>query len=92
MTTATRLCAILQEHLGCDPVAPERLTDADLLADLKADSLDMIELVMACEDVFGIAISDDEADQFLPSDTGTTRPLSELVALIDGKLAVQPAA
>jgi acyl carrier protein len=44
-----------------------RMDDAQLLEamarpDLHFDSLDMVEHVMACEEVFGIEISDDEAD------------------------------
>lgn len=90
-STATRLCQILEGHLGCDPVAPEHLTDPDLLGELKADSLDMIDLVMTCEDEFDVLISDDEADVFLPDHLGTTRPLSELVVLIDGKIMARAA-
>ena len=86
MTTAETICAILQEHLGCDPVAVERLTEPDLLRELKADSLDMVELVFAIEEAFNVPISDDEADRFVPNDIGTTKPLSDLAAMIEGKL------
>lgn len=36
--------------------------DATLIDDLRLDSLDMIEFIMACEEEFGIEISDDEAE------------------------------
>lgn len=56
-----RVKNILVEHLGVDP---EKVTqDANLFDDLEADSLDTVELVMYCEEHFGIEISDDEAEK-----------------------------
>ena len=43
---------------------PETITmDTDLIDDIGADSLDVVELIMSLEDEFGIAISDEDAAQ-----------------------------
>ena len=43
---------------------PETITmDTNLIDDLGADSLDVVELIMSLEDEYGIAISDEDAAQ-----------------------------
>jgi acyl carrier protein len=52
---------IIVEQLGVDE---EKITmDARFKEDLEADSLDLVELIMAFEDEFGDEISDEEAQQ-----------------------------
>lgn len=53
--------AIIAKELDVDPktVVPE----ADFIKDLRADSLDITELLMTLEDEFGIDIPDEEADK-----------------------------
>lgn len=58
-TTQERVTNIIVELLGveADRVKPE----ARFREDLEADSLDLVELIMAFEDEFGGEISDEEA-------------------------------
>ena len=59
--TFERVQAIIAEQLGVDP---EKVTpDAEFEADLNADSLDLVELIMSLEEEFGVEISDDEAER-----------------------------
>ena len=52
---------IIEKELG---VEREKLTDdANFIEDLGADSLDIVELVMAMEEEFGIEIPDEDAEK-----------------------------
>ncbi len=50
---------IVVEQLGADPA--KVVMEASFREDLNADSLDLVELVMAFEDHFGGEISDEDA-------------------------------
>ncbi len=52
---------ILVEQLGIE--ADEINLDSDFTDDLNADSLDIVELVMAMEQEFGMSIPDEEAER-----------------------------
>ncbi len=56
-----RVKKIVVEHLGVE--ADKVTDDASFFDDLGADSLDIVELVMAFEEEFGVEIPDDAADK-----------------------------
>ncbi len=67
---------VIVELLNVDP---EKVTmDARFREDLEADSLDLVELIMAFEDKFGGEISDDDAQ--------TITTVGEAVNYIDTKM------
>lgn len=59
--TFERVRAIIVEQLGVEP--SEVTMDASFRDDLDADSLDLVELIMAFEEEFGGDISDEEAQR-----------------------------
>ena len=59
--TAERVQKIVVEHLGVE--ADKVTQDASFIDDLGADSLDIVELVMAFEEEFGVEIPDDAAEK-----------------------------
>ena len=59
MTVFERVKKIIVDQLGVDPA--KIVTEARFREDLGADSLDLVELIMAFEEEFGGTISDDEA-------------------------------
>src|SRR4051812_17191535 len=61
MAVAERVKSIIVEQLGVDE--EEVTLEASFTDDLGADSLDIVELVMAFEEEFGIEIPDEEAEK-----------------------------
>ena len=59
MEVNKRVVEIIKDKL----IVSEVGSDDDLIEDLGADSLDIIELVMALESEFGIVIYDNEVDK-----------------------------
>ncbi len=56
-----RVIEIIVEQLG---VGEEEVTpEASFIDDLGADSLDLVELIMAMEEEFGLEISDEDAEK-----------------------------
>jgi acyl carrier protein len=61
MATAEKVKGIIVEQLGVDE--EEVTLEASFTDDLGADSLDIVELVMAFEEEFGIEIPDEDAEK-----------------------------
>ncbi len=73
MTTLEKVQNLLSEQLN---VEKEKITtNARVVEDLGADSLDVVELLMTLEDEFGITVEDEEAIQL--------KTIGDIVALID---------
>jgi acyl carrier protein len=75
-STFERVRSIITELLGTDD--SEIKMESRFREDLKADSLDLVELIMAIEEEFGGEISDEEAQKI------TT--VSEAVNYIDTRM------
>ena len=61
MAVSEKVKSIIVEQLGVD--ADEVTAEASFTEDLGADSLDIVELVMAFEEEFGIEIPDEDAEK-----------------------------
>lgn len=63
MSVKAKVKDIIVEQLGVDP---ERVReDSKFIEDLGADSLDIVELVMAMEEEFDIEIPDEDAEKLV---------------------------
>jgi len=60
-SVADKVKSSIVEQLGVDE--EEVTPDASFVDDLGADSLDVVELVMAFEEEFGVEIPDDDAEK-----------------------------
>ncbi len=72
---AARVNEIVAEQLGADQEA--LVPEANLLDDLGADSLDVVELVMALEEEYGIEVPDEDAENI--------RTLQDIVSYIEAR-------
>ena len=73
MNTFEKVKNMLAEQLNIDE---NKITmDSEIIADLKADSLDMFQMLMSLEEEFGITVPDEKA--------GELKKVSDIVAFID---------
>lgn len=61
----SKIVVLVADQLQVDAAA---IQPAQSLTDLGADEIDHIELVMRCEEQFGLLISDEEAEQLTTVD------------------------
>jgi acyl carrier protein len=78
-SVAGRVNHIVVERLGVEGAA--LVPEANLLDDLGADSLDVVELVMAIEAEFGIAVPDEDVENI--------RTIGDIVGYL-AKLSLTP--
>ena len=75
MGTYEKVCSIIAEQLG---IKTEAVSEkSDVINDLGADSIDIIQLLMAMENEFGVTVSEDDADNL--------KTVGDIVSLIDSK-------
>lgn len=72
---AAKVTSIVGDQLGVDQAA--LVPEANLLDDLGADSLDVVELVMALEEEFSIEVPDDDVENI--------RTIQDIVSYVAGK-------
>lgn len=75
MSIAEKVIDVITEQL--DVTREECVPETSFIDDLGADSLDLVELIMAMEETFGIEISDDEL--------GKIRTIQDVVDYIEKK-------
>lgn len=77
---------MVSTHLNRDP---DGLLGNTSFEDLGADSLDKVEMIMACEDEFAISIHDDEAEKAVDTATLTAvvvkACMGDIAVVTDGR-------
>ena len=73
MSVQEEICELVSGHLGVD--REEVLPDAHVLDDLGADSLDVVELVMALEERFDLVVPDEDVEDL--------RTIADVVTYVD---------
>jgi acyl carrier protein len=75
MDTFEKVASLLSEQLGVDKA--EITPDSDVVKDLGADSLDVVQMLMELEDQFGITVPEEEATEI--------KTVADIVKIIDSK-------
>lgn len=77
MSIEEKVISIVSEVLG---IESEKITSADTFDDLYIDSLDLIEIIIECEQEFGYPIKDDKVQNLK-----TVEDLVNLIKDLDNK-------
>lgn len=73
MDTYSKVVSIIAEQLG---ISEESINaNSDVVKDLGADSIDIVQLLMAMEDEFGVTVTEDDADRL--------KTVGDIVKIID---------
>lgn len=75
MSTFEQVKNMLVEKLG---IAEDKVTmESEIIKDLGADSLDLVEMLLTLEETFGVTISDEQ--------TESIKTVKDIVDIIDNK-------
>ena len=75
MSSFEQVKEMLVEKLG---VAPEKVTlESEIIKDLGADSLDVVEMLLSLEENFNVTVTDEQTDNI--------KTVKDIVDLIDNK-------
>ncbi|MCX7816740.1 MAG: phosphopantetheine-binding protein [Syntrophales bacterium] len=75
-----KMIEILKVYTKDVALVEKATMDTHILDDLKVNSARLVDIIIKCEDVFGITIEDDEADKI--------RTIGDAVNLIKQKVSV----
>ena len=74
-----KIINILREYVKDKALLEKATTETHILKDLEINSSRIVDIIIKCEDTFGVSIDDDEADQIAT--------IGNAVALIQQKTA-----
>ena len=75
MSTFEKVKEMLVDKLG---ISEDKVTlDSEIIKDLGADSLDLVEMILSLEENFGVAVTDEQ--------TETIKTVKDIVDIIDNK-------
>jgi len=78
-----KIIDILRGYVSDEEILEGATFQTQILRDLRVNSARIVDIVIKCEDLFGISIDDEEADQLAT--------IGDVVSLIQQKVAVNPA-
>jgi acyl carrier protein len=74
----TEITGILKNYTKDAALLDKATAETHILKDLKVNSARLVDVIIRCEDVFGVTIDDDEADKI--------RTIGDAIALVKKKL------